>query len=1107
MQNNHLEYYPPAQAETEAEFVRQRLQAGRDCAADSDDQETIQNSLGLALSGGGIRSATFNLGLLQSLASAGQLKDFDFLSTVSGGGYIGACLGRLYQRSADEHEQAGKGKPDAAQTASDVEQVLASDQAPLIRWLRDHGRYLAPQGLRDRLFALAIYLRNMLTVHVLLGLLLLLVFIFWELLRTELLQRLGMLPFWIENFRTLTDGSHSPAWLLLALSLSASLGCAWAYWMHRFSVSAGRQQRLLAMLLLAFSAFTLYTESSAGLRSGNGILSNLLWTCSLTAGFALLHSVWAKLVTARQKAARPVTRLNSEGSLERAEIRNQLSRSLAKSLQLLLALFLFALLDETVHQAFHWFLSKQELKASLLLGGGLTGALLAGLRSFAQAMAAQASRGRRSGGPRWIRPAINAIGVALLALLVFFWALTAVAYIAEVNSRPAGLTGWPSPRETLLWTLLVLGLLNWASIKHLDVLNLSSLHHFYAARLARAYLGAGNPKRGVTWSANPATSPDLKRVDEVVQGDDMQWPDYQPHIHGGPLHLVNVTVNQTQFSADSDFQPDRKGWNLAVGPAGFNLGRGVWKPLGWNHCEPTRLGTWIAASGAAFSTGAGARTGLGFSALLGLLGVRLGYWWRAGDSQQPRRNPNLLTALWGEVTGQFNPDQSNYWYLSDGGHFENCAAYELIRRRLKRIVVADCGADPQYGFEDLANLVLKARLDFAAEITLLSSEDLNGLWGNQADLRALFAAPSQMEDRSGPGLLLARVAYPDDPVPGWMVIVKPRLPAELPVDLANYALNETRFPQQSTLDQFYDESQWESMRKLGRLQGEQLASTLLALPGWKDLKDIPPIQITGAPWSLTAEECSSDMESSAASQLKYYAPIAVALWTGFEFYSSYQQQQNKQAAEVAQFALSRIDKIESMIGSEFECKKQDIACPQKEQKIAAHIGLVQEMVNMNPPPQAGELLKILEIQAQAANVARVTPKVEGLASTPFQPAPEQAPQRPDSDLNRALVYLQIYDETRRAEARAVAQRLQQQGLNSDQTPGIENVTRTALAKQRKVPDRFTTNTVVYFDEKDKPLADWIGSQIDTENKAMYRLLDLSKSYKDVRKGQVEVWLP
>src|SRR5262249_12984292 len=48
--------------------------------------------LGLAFSGGGIRSATFNLGVLQALAKLNMLHCFDYLSTVSGGGYIGSWL-------------------------------------------------------------------------------------------------------------------------------------------------------------------------------------------------------------------------------------------------------------------------------------------------------------------------------------------------------------------------------------------------------------------------------------------------------------------------------------------------------------------------------------------------------------------------------------------------------------------------------------------------------------------------------------------------------------------------------------------------------------------------------------------------------------------------------------------------------------------------------------------------------------------------------------------------------------------------------------------------------------------------------------------------------
>ena len=50
------------------------------------------DAIGLALSGGGIRSATFCLGVVQVLAERNLFKDIDFLSTVSGGGYVGCFI-------------------------------------------------------------------------------------------------------------------------------------------------------------------------------------------------------------------------------------------------------------------------------------------------------------------------------------------------------------------------------------------------------------------------------------------------------------------------------------------------------------------------------------------------------------------------------------------------------------------------------------------------------------------------------------------------------------------------------------------------------------------------------------------------------------------------------------------------------------------------------------------------------------------------------------------------------------------------------------------------------------------------------------------------------
>ncbi|HSN39061.1 MAG TPA: patatin-like phospholipase family protein, partial [Burkholderiales bacterium] len=59
-----------------------------------------KTACGLAFSGGGIRSATFNLGIIQALSENKLLQRFDYLSTVSGGGYIGSWLSTLLYRQA-----------------------------------------------------------------------------------------------------------------------------------------------------------------------------------------------------------------------------------------------------------------------------------------------------------------------------------------------------------------------------------------------------------------------------------------------------------------------------------------------------------------------------------------------------------------------------------------------------------------------------------------------------------------------------------------------------------------------------------------------------------------------------------------------------------------------------------------------------------------------------------------------------------------------------------------------------------------------------------------------------------------------------------------------
>ena len=149
--------------------LREGLTAGRQegdgaAAADPELPPGADRLWGLALSGGGIRSATFCLGLVQALARAGLLGRLDLLSTVSGGGYAGALVGRLFDRARNAVE------------ARRVETALGEPGVHWTTWwLRANGRYLVPRGVKDITFAAALYLRNLAGVHFELGLMLMLV--------------------------------------------------------------------------------------------------------------------------------------------------------------------------------------------------------------------------------------------------------------------------------------------------------------------------------------------------------------------------------------------------------------------------------------------------------------------------------------------------------------------------------------------------------------------------------------------------------------------------------------------------------------------------------------------------------------------------------------------------------------------------------------------------------------------------------------------------------------------------------------------------------------------------------------------------------------------
>jgi hypothetical protein len=301
-----------------------------------------------------------------------------------------------------------------------------------------------------------------------------------------------------------------------------------------------------------------------------------------------------------------------------------------------------------------------------------------------------------------------------------------------------------------------------------------------------------------------------------------------------PMHIINVCVNQNIDPAEQLVQRDRKGRPLAILPSGFALD-GEYHPMpngagaGMLNSRLT-VGEWVGVSGAAFATGMGRDGGIGRALLNGLANLRLGRWWQSGIvSEQPfgsgrwlREKLKTQMYLLDELFARFYGTRRPLHYLSDGGHFENTALYELVRRErgISLMVACDCGCDPDYQFLDLANLIRLARIDFGTEI------EVDRKIAHHFVLGQVFGTPDQFhpdcKDEHAPlkCALLLNVYHRDESYrarqpDARIILIKPRLTTDACADLEQYQATHPEFPQEPTADQFYDEAQWESYRKLG----------------------------------------------------------------------------------------------------------------------------------------------------------------------------------------------------------------------------------------------------------------------------------------------------
>ncbi|HYP25641.1 MAG TPA: hypothetical protein VE262_02895 [Blastocatellia bacterium] len=273
------------------------------------------------------------------------------------------------------------------------------------------------------------------------------------------------------------------------------------------------------------------------------------------------------------------------------------------------------------------------------------------------------------------------------------------------------------------------------------------------------------------------------------------------------LHVVNTCLNLV--GGDKLAWQQRKAEAFSVSPLHCgSLFVGYRKSKDYGGDDGISLGTAVAISGAAVSSNMGyhsASSAITF--VLTFFNARLGWWLGnpgpAGDGYYDKAHPKhaiypLLTEAFG-----LTDDKNAYVLLSDGGQFENLGLYEMVLRRNHYIVLVDGGADPKVTFEDLGNAVRKIRIDMGIEVEF----DEVKIYGK-----------NDPEKRKGLYCAIGKIYY--DRVdagarPGYLVYIKPAYYGDEPRDVFNYGQANEEFPHESTADQFFDEPQFESHRKLG----------------------------------------------------------------------------------------------------------------------------------------------------------------------------------------------------------------------------------------------------------------------------------------------------
>jgi len=915
-----------------------------------------RHSTALCLSGGGIRSASFALGVIEALAvhprpapnQQAQSEDrsllcqFDYLSTVSGGGYIGSWLSAWIARA---------GFPEVWKTL--VGWRPYPDEEPSeIAWLRSYSNYLTPRtGIlsADTWAAISLYVRNLtLNWLVILPALCLALFAvkalaisaFWFSLLREIYPLffifIGVLIMGFalrfallnrpssnrDTFKRVSrPASHSDGdphrdetaltraganeaqfrrWCLMPAVAAALLISVYllmrspklAGWSLFQAATASMAAGMLIYALAWLAALPPWTwrprkdEATGRVESrsvGHWIRDFIAWVAGGgvygamigvgihviarsveydTTGYAwawllmgnanvdhatavfLLAFIYGVpwIVTAQLTAEMIFVGLTSWQPYSDSD-REWFGRSTGWFAVFAFGWFVATFLVLVASDLMFWLVSESNSAkySSAVLAAG--SALFSTLLGSGTKTPAEASERKSASWLKWALPLAAIVFLILLVIgvsvvmdqlifergIVYSSLMTIDSTLMDVNKTQLAQGLEPLDRaEDVRW--LVIGILAvsvvaffaWRGVN----INRFSAHSLYRNRLMRAFLGASNPQR----APNPFTGfdeADNIRMYRLWRMGKRSWQ---------PFHVVNMAlniVNSKRLAWQERKAESFIATPLHCGSAANGLGFRATEEYADKGNGGLTLGTALAISGAAASPNMGYNSSPLVTLLLALFNVRLGWWLGNtgphGAKTYGKEGPSnaikpFITEMFGLTT-----DESDYVYLSDGGHFENLALYEMIRRRCRCIVLSDAGCDPDYGFADLGNAVRKIAIDLGVYISFGELRTLKKRTKDGSLIEGAYYAIGEIDYQTAPGGDLSSAN-------GYILYIKPGYHGTESAGVVAYATANAAFPHESTADQFFSESQFESYHALGfEIMNSVLERGLTLIDsGWPD---------------------------------------------------------------------------------------------------------------------------------------------------------------------------------------------------------------------------------------------------------------------------------